>query len=150
MRKTAKRKKKVNLRQTAFTRFMLVIAVFVLWIGGISARLVHLQVKEADWLRERADIQRHNKTSIRQLRGTILDRNGRTLAMSEYVNTLFADATELTDIKATSKILAKALNLNEAKLANQLNEAKEDERKFVPIAKALDRGLQNGARVGAA
>ena len=32
----------------------------------------------------------------------------------------------------------KLLNLNEAKVAKQLSDAKEDERRFVPIAKGLD------------
>jgi cell division protein FtsI (penicillin-binding protein 3) len=138
MRQTAKRKKKVNSKQTAFTRFMLIIAVFVVWIGGISARLVHLQVNEHDWLKERAQGLRRDVKRTRQLRGTILDRNGRTLAMSVHVKTLFADATEIADVKATAKALAKATGLSEAKLAKQLSEAKADEKKFLPIARGLD------------
>jgi cell division protein FtsI (penicillin-binding protein 3) len=138
MRQPAKRKKKINLKQTAFTRFMLIIAVFVLWIGGISARLVHLQVQQSDWLRDRAHGIRTVNKSSKLPRGTIFDRNGRTLAISVNVNTLFADATEIFDVKATAKALAKILNVNEAKLAQQLGEAKTDERKFLPIAKGLD------------
>src|SRR4030095_980311 len=138
MRQPAKRKKKINLKQTAFTRFMLIIAVFVLWIGGISARLVHLQVKESDWLRERARGIRTDEKSKKLPRGTIYDRNGRTLAISVNVKTLFADATEIQDVKDAAKAIAKVLNQNEAKLAQQLDDAKSDERKFVPIAKGLD------------
>jgi cell division protein FtsI/penicillin-binding protein 2 len=69
MRQPAKRKKKVNLKQTAFTRFMLIVAVFVLWIGGISARLVHLQVKEADWLKAEAIRIRVDVKRTKALRG---------------------------------------------------------------------------------
>jgi cell division protein FtsI (penicillin-binding protein 3) len=138
MRQPAKRKKKVNLKQTAFTRFMLIIAVFVLWIGGISARLVHLQVHESDWLKRKAQGIRTEKTSTKLPRGTIFDRDGRTLAISVNVNTLFADATEIQDVKATAKILAKILNLNEAKISQQLSQAKDDDRKFLPIVKGLD------------
>ncbi|MEO8041864.1 MAG: penicillin-binding transpeptidase domain-containing protein [Acidobacteriota bacterium] len=138
MRQPAKRKKKINLKQTAFTRFMLIIAVFVLWIGGISARLVHLQVKESDWLRERARGIRTDEKSKKLPRGMIYDRNGRALAISVNVKTLFADATEIQDVKAAAKAIAKVLNQNEAKLAQQLDSAKSDERKFVPIAKGLD------------
>lgn len=117
---------------------MLIIAVFVLWIGGISVRLVHLQVKESDWLRERARNIRTDEKSKKLPRGTIYDRNGRTLAISVNVKTLFADATEIADVKAAAKAIAKVLNQNEAKLAQQLDEAKSDERKFFPIAKGLD------------
>jgi cell division protein FtsI (penicillin-binding protein 3) len=138
MRPSAKKRKKVNLKQTAFTRFMLVVAVFVLWIGGISVRLVHLQVKESDWLKAKAEDIRTGTKKSRQLRGSIYDRNGRALAISAYVKTLFADATEIADVKATAKLLAKVLGQNEAKLARLLGEAKEDERKFVPLAKGLD------------
>jgi cell division protein FtsI/penicillin-binding protein 2 len=140
MRQPAKRKKKTNLKQTAFTRFMLIIAVFILWIGGISARLVHLQVQQSDWLKEKAQGMRTIKTSSKLPRGTIYDRDGHTLAMSLTVNTLFADATEIADVKATAKTLAKILNVNETNLSQQLNEAKADEKKFVPLAKGLDAG----------
>ncbi|MEP7149806.1 MAG: penicillin-binding protein 2 [Acidobacteriota bacterium] len=138
MRQPAKRKKKTNLKQTAFTRFMLIIAVFVLWIGGISARLVHLQVKQHEWLTEKAKDNRTDKKSSKFLRGTIYDRNGRTLAISVNVKTLFADATEITDVKVAAKSIARVLGINETKLAQQLSQAKSDERKFVPIATGLD------------
>src|SRR5688572_4176957 len=107
MRQQAKRKKKVNLQQTAFTRFMLIIAVFVLWIGGISARLVHLQVKQHEWLKERAENNRTDHKASKMLRGTIFDRDGRTLAISVQVKTLYADATKIADVKATAKAVAK-------------------------------------------
>ena len=138
MRQRAVRKKKVNLKQTAFTRFMLIIAVFVLWIGGISARLVHLQVKQSDWLKEQAEKVRQDVKSSKMLRGTIFDRNGKALAISVNVKTLYADATRVRDVKVTAKAVAKILNLNEGKLAQQLAEAKADERRFVPIAKGLE------------
>lgn len=117
---------------------MLIIAVFVLWIGGISARLVNLQVQQAQWLKEKAEDVRENRKRSRQLRGTIYDRNERALAISVNVKTLFADATELEDVKATAKAVAKVLKINESKLEKQLSDAKEAERKFVPIAKGLD------------
>lgn len=117
---------------------MLIIAVFVLWIGGISVRLVHLQVKESDWLRERARNIRTDEKIKKLPRGTIYDRNGRTLAISVSLKTLFADATEIPDVKAAAKSIAKVLNQNEAKLAQLLDEAKSSERRFVPIAKGLD------------
>jgi cell division protein FtsI (penicillin-binding protein 3) len=138
MRSQAKRTKKVNLKQTAFTRFMLVIAVFVVWIGGISVRLVHLQVQQHDWLKKQAEGVRTDTKRSKMLRGTIFDRNGRTLAISVQVKTLYADATKIADIKATAKAVAKALNLNETKVARQLADGKENERRFVPLAKGLD------------
>lgn len=138
------RQKKGNLKQTAFTRFMLIIAVFILWIGGIGARLVNLQVTQAPWLKDQAERMREDRRSFRQLRGTIYDRDGRLLAVSSNVKTLFADATELTDVKATAKILSDALKLNVGKLTQQLTNAKTAERKFVPIARGLNAEQAEG------
>lgn len=138
MAQPAKRKTNVNLKQIAFTRFMLVIAVFVLWIGGISVRLVHLQVQQHEWLKEQAQGNRRDVKSTKHLRGTIYDRNGRALAISVNVKTLYADATKIVDVKAAAKAVAKALGLNETKLVEQLSDAKAAERRFVPLAKGLD------------
>ena len=138
MAQPAKRKTNVNLKQIAFTRFMLVIAVFVLWIGGISARLVHLQVQQHEWLKEQAQGNRRDVKSTKHLRGTIYDRNGRALAISVNVKTLYADAMKIVDVKAAAKAVAKALGLNETKLVEQLSYAKAAERRFVPLAKGLD------------
>lgn len=136
--RTGKRTKKKDLRQVAFTRFMLVVAVFVLWIGGISARLVNLQITQHAWLKERAVDIRQDVKQSRMLRGTIYDRNDRALAMSLRVKTLYADTTEISDPAAAAKSIAKALNLNVSQLANQLKQGKEAKKRFVPIAKKLD------------
>src|SRR6476659_3437464 len=97
--KRPKRAKKINLKQVAFTRSMLVVAVFVLWIGGISVRLVHLQVTQHAWLKEKALDMRQDVKKTRTLRGTIYDRNERALAMSLTVKTLYADSSEIDDVE---------------------------------------------------
>ena len=101
MRKVKKAKRK-DMRQVAFTRFMLVVAVFVLWIGGISVRLVHLQVTQHNDLKTKAQGIMRDVRQTKSLRGTIYDRNERALAMSVPVKTLYADPTEVTDIDATA------------------------------------------------
>ncbi|MEO6590349.1 MAG: hypothetical protein ABIP06_13705, partial [Pyrinomonadaceae bacterium] len=95
MANRTKKIKKKNPAQTAFTRFMLVVAFFILWIGGISVRLVHLQVNQSDWLRSQALNQRRDQVKSRQLRGTIYDRTERTLAMSVKLKSLYADPLEI-------------------------------------------------------
>ena len=91
-----------------------------------------------DELRAKAVGQRRDVRKTKQLRGTIYDRNGRALAISVRVKTLFADATKLEDIDGSAKKIAKALDIDEKKLRKQLREAASLERKFVPIAKGLD------------
>lgn len=131
-------RKKQNLRQVAFTRFMFIVAILVVWFGGISARLVHLQVNEHSWLRDRAIKQRVDIKKTRMPRGTIYDRNGRALAMSIKTRTLFADATKIENVSEAAKSIAKAINVKASPIETQLKEAKDAERKFVPLAKNLN------------
>ena len=139
--KRSKRPKKKNLKQVAFTRFMLVVAVFVVWMGGISVRLVNLQVTQHAWLKEKALDLRQDVKQTRMLRGTIYDRNERTLAMSLHVKTLYADPSEIADPEAAAKTIAKALKLDANQLAGQLRQAKEGNKRFVAIAKKLDEDV---------
>lgn len=140
----ATRKKRTDLRQVAFTRFMLIVAFFVLWIAGIGTRLVYLQVNQHEELRKKALVQRRDVKQTKQLRGTIYDRNERALAISINVKTLYADATKIEDVEETAKTLSGLLKLNAKELTSQLEEARSLERRFVPIAKGLDeQAVQN-------
>jgi cell division protein FtsI (penicillin-binding protein 3) len=71
-------------------------------------------------------------------RGTIYDRNERALAVSVNVKTLFADAMQIDDVEKTATDLARVLNAPKEKLREQLYEAKDLEKRYVPLAKGLD------------
>ncbi len=139
--KRPKKTKKRNLTQVAFTRFMFVVAFFVLWMGGISVRLVHLQVTQHEWHKERSQKSRESVRRTQMLRGTIYDRNERALAMSVRVKTLFADPKEISDPESTSTAVAKALKLDARQLVSQIKEAKASDRRFLAIAKKLDEDV---------
>lgn len=124
--------------QTAFTRFMLIVAFFILWIGGISVRLVHLQINQHEWLRGQALGQRRDQTKEKMLRGTIYDRADRALAMSVKVKTLFADPKEIEDLETTAKEAAKALKLKPSDVLKDLREAKESGKRFIVLARKLN------------
>lgn len=141
MIKKARKPKKKNLKQVAFTRFMLIVAILILWIGGISVRLVHLQVNQHDWLQERALNQRQDVKKSKMLRGTIYDRNDRALAMSVNVKTLYADPTEIDDVSAAAKDVARSLGINSGPLAKQLKAAKDAGKRYMPIAKKLEETI---------
>ncbi len=131
-------KKKSNPRQVAFTRFMLIVAVFSIWMLGIGVRLVHLQVTQHEWLKGQAIKQRTNIEKTKLMRGTILDRDDHMLATSIRVNTLIADPSEIDDVEKAAKALAKILKIDERQLSTQLAEAKASKKKFVPLLKKLD------------
>ena len=111
MKRAKKNTKKKNSAQTAFTRFMLIVAFFILWIGAIGVRLVHLQVNQSEWLRDRAQNQRRDELKSRMLRGTIYDRTERALAMSVKVKSLYADPREIEDVEGTAQAVAAALKM---------------------------------------
>ncbi|MGI8544919.1 MAG: hypothetical protein ACR2MD_15780 [Aridibacter sp.] len=124
--------------QTAFTRYMLIVAVFIFWIAAIGVRLVHLQVNQHEWLREQALDQRSYEYKSKMLRGTVLDRNERTLAMSIKVKSLYADPTEIDDIEYTAKRIADILKIKPAEIIKDLQTGKEKEKRFIWIARKLD------------
>lgn len=138
MKRATRQPKARNTRQQAFNRFMLVIAVLVLWFGGVGARLVYLQVEQHDWLRDQATSKRKNVKKNKLPRGTIFDRDGAVLAISVPVNTLYADATQIQDVPATAKAVARAAGVNQKELHKLLADGKESERRFVPLVRGAD------------
>ena len=138
MARTTKRKVKTNPMQIIFTRYMLIVAVFIVWIFAIGVRLVHLQVNQHEWLSEQALEQRRNIKRTKQLRGTIYDRTERALAMSVQTKSLFADPTEIEDVETTAKAVAKVLKVKPSEILTPLKEAKESGKRFVWLARKLD------------
>ena len=124
--------------QTAFTRFMLIVGLFILWIGGISLRLVHLQVNQSGWLREQALNQRRDQVKSRMFRGTIYDRTERALAMSVRTKSLYADPSEIIDVEKTAGEVAAVLKVKPEEISKNLREGKESNKRFVWLARQLD------------
>lgn len=120
---------------------MFVVAFFVLWFGGVTVRLVHLQVTQHGWLKERAIGMRQDIKHTRTLRGTIYDRNERALAMSLPVKTLYADPSEIENVDTAAKQIATALKLDAKQLTELLRQAKDAKKRFVPLVKKVEDDL---------
>lgn len=127
--------------QTLFTRFMLVVAFFVFWIGGIGVRLVHLQISQHEVLLGKALNQRRDNVKEKQLRGTIYDRSERALAMSVNAKSLYADPAEIENVEAAAKDISKALKLKPQEVLKTLSEAKTNGKRFVWLARKLDENV---------
>lgn len=136
--KPKKRNTDKNPMQTIFTRYMFIVAIFILWIGGISVRLVHLQVNQQEWLSEKAQNQRRDQIKSKMLRGTIFDRSERALAMSVKVKSLYADPLEIENVEETAKKLAEVLKIPKKELLQTLSEGKEKNKRFVWIQRKID------------
>lgn len=141
----AKRKpiKKNNSVQTIFTRFMLIVAFMVIWIGIIGVRLVHLQVNQYQWLRDKALNQRRDESKSKSLRGTIYDRSERALAISVKVKSLYADPQEIDDVQGTAQKISGFLKLKPQDIANNISEAKQKGKRFLWLARKLDEDSAN-------
>jgi cell division protein FtsI (penicillin-binding protein 3) len=131
-------KKKKNPMQTAFSRFLFVVAIFAVWIGIIGVRLVHLQVTQHEWLKQEAVFNRRVEKKSKMLRGAIYDNSGRALAMSVKVKSLFADPREIEDVETAAKAVAGALKIKPHDILKDLKEAKQSGKRFVLLARKLD------------
>ncbi|MGE3579373.1 MAG: penicillin-binding protein [Vicinamibacterales bacterium] len=96
-------------RPTLKRRALVTAACFLLWAGAIEARLVYLQVFQHDELVARAERQQLRTVPAPAKRGDILDRNGRVLAASADVDSLYAVPPEVDDAAATAAAVCGAL-----------------------------------------
>jgi cell division protein FtsI (penicillin-binding protein 3) len=83
-------------------RLRVVLVLLALWVMGIEARLVYLQVSKHDELRARAERQLTRRINVPGKRGELLDRNGRVLAYSVDGDVIFAEPTVVRDPAATA------------------------------------------------
>ncbi len=95
-------------------RFAILVALIGLWCLGIVVRLVKLQVFESPTLKTRAENMHTGTRQIPALRGQILDRNGRTLAISLWEPCITADPSLIENVPAVVDALAQALGHDQA------------------------------------
>ncbi len=101
----------------------IVTAVFMgLWIAGIEARLVVLQVVQRASLTRIATRQQMSRSNAAAKRGDILDRRGQVLATSVSADSIYAVPSAIDDPKAVVGALCKAFGDCTAKEREQLVE----------------------------
>ncbi len=83
--------------------------VFLALFGIVALRLGWLQVVDAPRLAKRAEEQRTNTIPLHARRGTIYDRNGNVLAMSEECETIYCNPEEVSDPSGVADLLVDAL-----------------------------------------
>jgi cell division protein FtsI (penicillin-binding protein 3) len=99
-------------------------AVFIVLLVAVAARAFQLQVNQQQRLKGMAQDQYVRQVEIPARRGDIFDRRGVPLAQSVDVDSVWIDPTLLTDEKAASKQLAKALDLDQLELYARLSKAR--------------------------
>jgi cell division protein FtsI (penicillin-binding protein 3) len=129
----------------SFGRTLLVAAIIGVWMFAVSARLVYLQVSQHQGLATRARQQQQNAIETSPRRGDLLDRQGRELARSVQTVSLFVDPDGLSadQLQCTASGLAQALGGKESELFKELQDAQNDKKRFVSIARRLDADKAN-------
>ena len=123
-------------------RIGLLFALFLVLLGLASMRAAWLGTVRADSLKERAVTQQVEDLDVPALRGTITDRRGVELAVSEDAVTVFANPFLIDDPAGTAAKLAPLVGRTSEQLLPLLSDRKKG---FIYLRRKMDPGL--GERV---
>jgi cell division protein FtsI/penicillin-binding protein 2 len=115
-------------------RLYCLAAFLLLWVGLIGYRLVVLQVVRYGEFSQRAARQQQRTVEVSPRRGVIYDRNGRALAMTVSVDSVFAVPSEIPDPATAASLLAQVLNAEPKEILAKI----ESSRNFTWIARKID------------
>jgi cell division protein FtsI (penicillin-binding protein 3) len=117
--------RRLGLLFAAFVAFLAVILVRAAWVQGVDGGSLSAE----------AQGQQTETVVIPGSRGTILDRAGRELAVSEDAATLFATPYQVSDPEETAHKLSKVLDLSEHEVLARLADRDSG---FAYIARKVD------------
>ncbi|MCU1382094.1 MAG: ftsI [Acidobacteria bacterium] len=118
-------------------RVAVVSVLLGLWVTGIEAKLVYLQVFERADLVARAERQQERTQVAPAKRGDILDRRGRVLATSVDADTIYAVPTEIDNPVDAAKKICDALGDCDAKDRQSIAERLGQKRAFAYIKRQI-------------
>lgn len=125
-------------------RFVALIAVLIVWVVIIAARLVWLQVfRHADYA-QRELRQQSRSFQIAPRRGVLYDRNLQPLAMTVLVDSVFAVPSEIADKDATSHQLARIVHQDPEDrftTAHDIDARLHRSRDFAWVARKVDASV---------
>ncbi len=124
---------KQSSRDWSRLRLILLWALFTLLWLALWAKAYQVQLIQGPDLANSADRQYWSKESAYGQRGEIVDRQGRLLAKSLTVKSVFARPSELGDPAHSAKTLARILDLQESLVLERLSSP----RRFVWISRQI-------------
>jgi cell division protein FtsI (penicillin-binding protein 3) len=113
-----------SVRNSTNFRLYLLTGFLVLWCCGICLRLVYLQVFRYGNFEQRAQHQQQRTEEVSPRRGIIYDRQGRELAMSINVDSVFAVPTEMPKPDSTISLVARITKQDPRELLARCNASK--------------------------
>jgi penicillin-binding protein 2 len=139
----------VNERQGAFHRRAFLLGGLTgVGLTALGARLMHLQLIEANRYRSLAEGNQFNYRLVPPPRGRILDRNGVELASNRPSFRVLASRDEVQDIDATLNALSTLIQITPER-RKQLEREFAQSSRFVPIAIAEDLSWEEFSRINA-
>ena len=124
-------------------RLRVLSIALLLWGAVIIGRLVTLQLVQGPKYRARAQRQQERRIELSGRRGPILDRQGRELAVSVEVSSVYAIGEEIEDPEGAAASLAPLVRSPREKIRERLSEAKG----FVWIARKVDPAVADQIRL---
>jgi cell division protein FtsI (penicillin-binding protein 3) len=124
-------------------RTRLFTLILALWAVVVVARLMQIQIAQGHRYRARAQRQQERRLEIAAQRGSILDREGRELAVSVEAASVFAIPDEIDGALATARALAPLLGSP----ASDVYERLTTEKGFSWVRRQID--VEAGAKVRA-
>jgi cell division protein FtsI (penicillin-binding protein 3) len=115
-------------------RSRLFLLFLTLWAAVVVARLAQLQIAQGSRYRAKAQKQQERRLDIAAQRGSILDREGRDLAVSVESTSIYAVPDEIEDSRGAARLLAVALDMKPAEALERL----QSERGFVWIRRQIE------------
>jgi cell division protein FtsI (penicillin-binding protein 3) len=111
-------------RNSTNLRLYILAGVFVFWCATISVRLVYLQIFRYGNFEHRAQHQQQRTEEVSARRGIIYDRQGRELAMSINVDSVFAVPAEMPKPASTISLIARITKQDPRELLAKCEAAK--------------------------
>ena len=114
-------------------RWLIVWVVAAIWMGAVLARLGYLQLFCYSDYFAKARNQQQRIFEISPMRGEILDRLGRVLAISMPMDSVFGDPAEIKEPEIVARLLSRVLAVPPEEIETKIREAS----KPVRLAKKL-------------
>ena len=115
------------------TRLLTVLTFFGICFLAVLGRVFFLQILKADYYIQKAKSQHERTVTLEPRRGRILDKNGRILAVSIQLKSLFAKPAQIDSPSKTARLLSPILKIPYHKLLNNI----KSKRKFIWIKRKL-------------
>ena len=111
----------------------------LLWAALILGKLIWLQIISHSEYVRLARQQQERVVEIPAPRGSIFDRNGRPLAMSVPMESVFVNPVRVPDLQVATGLLSRLLHLNRDEFADRLQQAYEGHRGFLWVKRKISR-----------